>query len=87
MFRNRIFANRRNHTDDINRKINNGGSAKPNIVLWDNSITTKTFVHNTIPKSTISYRSETLQIESRKTAKLSSTETDFWRRSARRILY
>ena len=44
---------------------------------------TKTHIYNPIVKSTITYAAETWRLKAKTVEKLSSTEMDFWRRSAR----
>jgi hypothetical protein len=44
---------------------------------------TKTHIYHAIVKSTITYAAETWCLKAKTTAKLNSTEIDFWRRSAR----
>jgi hypothetical protein len=44
---------------------------------------TKTHIYHAIVKSTITYAAETWCLKAKATAKLNSTEMDFWRRSAR----
>ena len=54
-----------------------------NSTLWDRDVTskTKTHIYHAIVESTIA--AETGCIKTKTTAKLNSTEMDFWRRSAR----
>ena len=56
-----------------------------NGILWDRDVTpkTKTHIYHAIVKSTITYAAETWCLKAKTTAKLNSTEMDFWRRSAR----
>jgi hypothetical protein len=72
---------------EINDKINRGRVAisKLNSVLWNLDVTvkTKTHIYYAIVKSTITYASETWCLKAKTMAKLNSTETDCWRRSAR----
>ena len=44
---------------------------------------TKTHIYHAIVKSGITYAAETWCLKAKTVAKLNSTETDFWRRSAR----
>ena len=44
---------------------------------------TKTHIYHAIVKCTITYAAETWCLKTKTTAKLNSTEMDFWRRSAR----
>ena len=77
----------RNHEPEINDRINTGRAAltKLNSILWDRDVTPKTKAHiyQAIVKSTITYAAETWCLKAKSVAKLNSTETDFWRRSAR----
>ena len=59
--------------------------SKLNNILWDRDVTskTKTHIYHAIVKSTITYVAETGCLKAKMTAKLNSTEMDFWRRSAR----
>jgi len=59
--------------------------SKLNSILWDRDMTskTKTHIYHAIVKSTITYAAETWCLKAETTAKLNSTEMDFWRRSAR----
>ena len=76
-----------NHEPEINDRINRGRAAisKLNSILWDGEVTskTKTHIYHAIVKSTITYAAETWCLKAKTTAKLNSTEMDFWRRSAR----
>ena len=76
-----------NHEPQINDRINRGRAAitKLNSILWDRDVTlkTKTRIYHAIVKSTITYAAETWCLKAKTVAKLNSTETDFWRRSAR----
>jgi len=47
------------------------------------TLKTKTHIYHAIVKSTITYAAETWCLKAKTVAKLSSTEIDFWRRSAR----
>ena len=75
------------HEPEINNSINRGRAAisKLNSILWDRDVTskTKTHIYHAIIKSTITYAAETRCLKAKTTAKLNSTEMDFWRRSAR----
>ena len=53
--------------------------------MWNRDVTlkTKTHIYHAIVKSTITYAAETWCLKAKTVAKLSSTEIDFWRRSAR----
>jgi 23S rRNA maturation mini-RNase III len=44
---------------------------------------TKTHIYHAIVKSTVTYAAETWCLKAKTTAKLNSTEMDFWRRSVR----
>ena len=59
--------------------------SKLNSILWDRDVTSKrkTHIYHAIVKSTITYAAETWCLKAKTTAKLNSTEMDFWRRSAR----
>ena len=76
-----------NHELEINDRINRGRAAisKLNSILWDRDVTPKTKAHiyHAIVKSTITYAAETGCLKAKMVAKLSSTEMDFWRGSAR----
>jgi len=76
-----------NHKPEINDRINRGraGTKELNSILWDCDVTTKTKTHiyHAIVKSGITYAAETWCLKAKTVAKLNSTETDFWRRSAR----
>jgi hypothetical protein len=76
-----------NHEQEINDKINKGRAAisKLNSILWDRDVTskTKTHIYQAVVKSTITYAAETWCLKAKTTAKLNSTDLDFWRRSAR----
>ena len=53
--------------------------------MWDRDVTPKTDtpIYHAIVKSTITYAAETGCLKAKTVAKVSSTETEFWRRSAR----
>ena len=76
-----------NHKPEINDRINRGRAdmSKLNSILWDCDVTskTKTHIYHAVVKSTITYAAETGCLKEKTTTKLNSTETDFWRRSAR----
>ena len=76
-----------NYEPEINDRTNTGRAAilKLNSILWDRDVTskTKTHIYHAIVKSTITYAAETWCLKAKTTAKLNSTEMDFWRRSAR----
>jgi hypothetical protein len=71
---------------EINDRINKGRAAVTQLkgILWVRDVTpkTKTHIYHAIVKSTITYAAETWCLEVKTTAKLNSTEMDFWRRSA-----
>jgi len=76
-----------NHEPQINERINRGRAAitKQNSIFWDREVTleTKTRIYHAVVKSAITYAAETWCLKAKSVAKLNSTETDFWRRSAR----
>jgi hypothetical protein len=76
-----------NHEPEINDRINRGRAVitKLNSILWDRDVTPKTKTHtcHAIVKNTITYAAETWCLKAKTVAKPNSTETDFWRRSAR----
>ena len=77
----------RNHKPKINDRINTGQAtiSKLNSILWDHDVTskTKTHIYHAIVKSIITYAAETWCLKAQTTAKLNSTEMDFWRCSVR----
>ena len=53
--------------------------------MWDRDVTskTKTHIYHAIVENTFIYTAETWCLKAKTVAKLNSTESDFWRRSAR----